>query len=52
MKKYNFTIGNNKKNIEKTIKVVLKKSFNEIKAEKLIKENETFLKNFINELVP
>ena len=30
LNKYNFTIGNNKKNIEKTKKVVLKKFLNEI----------------------
>ena len=49
MKKYNITIGNNKKNIEKTIRVFLKKSFNEIMAEKLVKVKETILKNFIKE---
>ena len=47
MKKYNLTKGKNKKNIEKTIRVILKKSFKEIIAEKLVKVNETILKNFI-----
>ena len=36
----------------KALKVVLKKSFNEIRTEKLIKVKETILKSFINKLIP